>query len=70
MAAQQIANRQMGFECPFCHTNNPPLVRQKVSTAGWMTFWVLLLVCFPICWIGLLMKEDYRVCSQCGITLG
>jgi len=44
----------------------------KVSTGGWIVFVFLMLSCFGIilAWIGLLMKENYKVCSQCGIKLG
>ena len=59
-----------GFMCPYCHRTATPLVQKKVSTAGWIVLVVLLFLCFPLFWIGLLMKEDYRVCSQCGIKLG
>ncbi len=40
------------------------MVRQKVSTAGWVCFVVLLICCFILCWIGLLMKEDERHCGR------
>lgn len=59
-----------GFRCPFCKTDYPPLVRSKISTAGWVLFVILLLGCFPVCWIGLLITENYRVCGECGIKLG
>lgn len=59
-----------GFRCPFCKTSSPPYVRSKISTAGWVLFVVLLLGCFPVCWVGLLITENYRVCDECGITLG
>ena len=67
--AQQ--NRPL-FQCPLCHTNVPPRVGRKISTTGWVVF--VLLTCFlitiPFCWIGLLIKEDYRVCSMCGMKFG
>ena len=60
------------FQCPFCHTTMPPRIGRKISTTGWVVF--ILLTCFvitiPICWIGLLIKEDYRVCSMCGMKFG
>ncbi len=59
-----------GFECPYCHTDAYPIVRSRISTAGWVVFVVLLIFCFPFCIIGLFIKEDYRVCSACGIRLG
>lgn len=61
-----------GFKCPFCQSTAPPLVRQKISTAGWVWFILLFGSCIGtlFCWIGLLMKDNYRVCGSCGITLG
>ena len=58
------------FRCPFCQSNELPDVKRRISTAGWVTFVLLLIFCFPLCIIGLFIKEDYRVCSCCGIKLG
>jgi LITAF-like zinc ribbon domain len=68
-----LAQQNMSlFQCPFCHTTVPPRVGRKISTTGWVIF--ILLTCFlitlPLCWIGLLMKEDYRICSRCGMKFG
>jgi LITAF-like zinc ribbon protein len=62
----------VGFVCPFCRTTTPPQTYVKVSMAGWVIFVVLILSCFGIllAWIGLLMKEPYKVCRNCGIKLG
>ena len=62
-------NRPM-FHCPYCHTTSLPRIERKVSTAGWVVFTLLLLFTIIFCWIGLFIKEDYRVCSQCGMKLG
>ena len=64
--------RASGFKCPFCQSTQAPFVMQKVSTGGWIVFILLFLTFFGIlfCWIGLLMKENYRVCGSCGIKLG
>lgn len=64
--------RANGFRCPFCGSTNPPLIRQKISTAGWVWFIILFGSCIGtlFCWIGFLMKDKYRVCGSCGITLG
>lgn len=59
----------IGFQCPFCRATMPPLTRERVSQTGWIVLVILLLFCFPLFWIGLLIKEPYRVCSQCGNTL-
>ncbi len=60
----------VAFKCPYCQSHSPPVQKQKISTAGWILFVILLLACFPLCWIGLLIKEDYRSCSFCGLGLG
>ncbi|HMF57575.1 MAG TPA: LITAF-like zinc ribbon domain-containing protein [Pyrinomonadaceae bacterium] len=59
-----------GFRCPYCQSTYPPRLVQKVSGAGWVIFALFILFCIPLCWIGLLMKEDYKVCSSCGMALG
>lgn len=58
------------FCCPFCQTEALPTERSKVSQAGWITLVVLLFTIPCVFWIGLLMKEHYKVCGSCGITLG
>ena len=59
------------FKCPYCGATSAPIVKQKVSTGGWVLFVILLLFCFIFAWVPILyMKEDYRVCSACGMTLG
>jgi hypothetical protein len=58
------------FRCPYCRTKARPIIKQEVSSTGWIILVVLLICCFPFFWIGLLVKEDQRVCSRCGIKLG
>lgn len=58
------------FRCPHCGTNAPPQINKKVSTGGWIVFAAMLLFCFPLFWIGLLIKEEERVCSMCFAKLG
>ena len=55
-----------GFRCPFCKSDERPEVRSQISTGGWVVFAALLLVCPPLFFVGLLMKEEYRVCADCG----
>ena len=38
-----------GFRCPFCQSTQPPQLKSKISTAGWVMFVVLLIACFPLC---------------------
>lgn len=59
-----------GFRCPYCNSQFPPRVQKKISTGGWIVFAVLAFTCLPLCWIGLLMTEEQRVCSSCGCKLG
>ena len=67
--AYSLMNNQVGspvsFRCPNCMSNYPPRLERRVSTAGWITFAVLLVFFFPLFWIGLLMKEDVRICQSC-----
>jgi len=70
---EQPQRLQGQFRCPYCRTDRPPIVRQGVSAGGWVLFVVMLLFVLTIlfCWIPLVfMKDDYRVCSGCGIKLG
>src|SRR5690349_10419840 len=56
-AAMAYAQPQFlaSFRCPNCNTHLPPLLERKISTAGWITFAVLLVTVFPLFWIGLLI---------------
>ena len=73
--AQPLAYRgpyQMGvpLECPNCRNRFAvPRLERRISTAGWITFSVLLVFFFPLFWIGLLIKEDVRTCPGCGTKL-
>jgi ribosomal protein L37E len=57
------------FRCPMCMSNYMPRVERRISTAGWITFAVLLVFFFPLFWIGLLIKEDVAVCQSCNTKL-
>jgi len=59
-----------GFCCPYCRSTKPPKLRSKVSTVGWVMFTVLLLTTCVLSPIGLMVRENYRICSHCKITLG
>jgi hypothetical protein len=51
--------------CPFCRKKGEPYIREQISQQGWIVFIVLLFVFFPICFIGLFMKERIRYCRRC-----
>lgn len=59
-----------GFRCPYCDSDRLPYTRKSISTGGWVVFAVMLLFCFPLFWIGLLMTEGHRECSDCGMRIG
>jgi len=53
------------YRCPHCHTTQPPVIGKRISTTGWIVFFSLLIFCFPLCFIGLFIKDEYRMCSWC-----
>jgi len=55
--------------CPRCHRATHFLQQEKVSTGGIIVFGILILLCLPLCWVGLLIKDKYLVCSSCGMLL-
>ena len=57
------------FRCPYCQTTQPPVVATRISTGGWIVFAALLVACLPLCFIGLLIKEEYTRCSWCRAPL-
>jgi cytochrome c-type biogenesis protein CcmH/NrfF len=67
---QQAPAMAHGYRCPRCGTQNLPHIERKISTAGWVVFAVLLVVFLPLFWIGLLIKEDVRVCPVCNLKVG
>ena len=64
----------MAFKCPYCgHEGMPYVEKKNLSTGGWVLFVVLLLVCFPICWLPFVIdgcKEEVRKCPACFTRLG
>jgi hypothetical protein len=55
------------YACPNCRSSLPPIINTRISTGGWVTFAILLVLFFPLCWVGLFSKTSYRYCGQCGI---
>jgi predicted RNA-binding Zn-ribbon protein involved in translation (DUF1610 family) len=70
---QPLASRQQytayAYRCPRCSNGQVPRYEKKVSTAGWIVFAALMVVFFPLFWIGLLIKEDVPFCSVCNLKL-
>ncbi len=65
----QIPVSRPGFSCPYCQTHAPPIWKSEVSSIGWIVFAILLVTTCVFCWIGLFIRDRYRVCSQCRIRL-
>ncbi len=61
-------NMAYNLHCPRCASQIFKTER-KVSTMGWIVFAVLLVTFFPLFWIGLLIKEDVRVCQACNFRI-
>lgn len=61
--------RRRDVECENCGSNARPYVTSGISESGWVTFAILLILFFPLCWIGLLMNETRVKCSDCGARL-
>ncbi|MBC7900184.1 MAG: LITAF-like zinc ribbon domain-containing protein [Saprospiraceae bacterium] len=53
------------YRCPHCGTQYLPIIERRISTAGWITFSLLLVFTFIFFWIGLLMKENVSICPVC-----
>jgi len=53
--------------CYNCGSTLTPVLRSKMSDAGLIVLVVMLMVCFPLFWIGLMMKEEYTICPSCGV---
>ncbi len=67
--ARPVTVRHSRFCCPFCQSRERPLRRKRIALAGWIVFASLLIMCFPICWLGFFVREKYHVCYDCGIKL-
>ena len=70
LAYQQPQQFSAGYRCPHCNSHFLPRVERRISTGGWVTFAILLVVFLPLFWIGLLIKEDVRVCPNCSNKVG
>ncbi len=53
------------YRCFRCGTNHPPVIQRQISTAGWVVFAIILVMFFPLFWIGLLIKDDVMICPVC-----
>ncbi len=72
LASQQVLNPSVSSSvfqpssyCWVCQKSVFPLVYKKISTAGWIVFAILLVLFFPLFWIGFLIKEEVHYCPHC-----
>lgn len=56
-------------ECSRCGSTAEPYQTTVISDGGWVMFVILLILFFPLCWIGLLMTETRYTCADCGARL-
>ena len=70
LAYQHSNQMTYGYRCPRCGTQALPNVTRKISTAGWITFAVLLVTTGIFFWIGLLIREDAHTCPVCNLRVG
>lgn len=69
LAAANAQYMTGNYRCPSCMSQFLPRIERRISTNGWIVFAVLLVVFFPLFWIGLLIKEDVHVCPSCNARL-
>jgi len=71
--SQAPQERRFGFRCPFCGHGGPPGIKKIMSAGGWVLFCVLLLLCFPFCWLPFVLdgcRDEERKCRSCGCKIG
>jgi DNA-directed RNA polymerase subunit RPC12/RpoP len=62
--------RRRRFECYRCGSTYPPVTKTEISQTGWILFVVLLVMFWPLCFIGLFQKESFQACADCGARVG
>lgn len=63
---RESSQHHAAFLCPHCGSREKPDRRQEIAPAGWILFAVLVMFFFPLCWLGLFMRETWEVCRSCG----
>ena len=58
--------------CPYCQSRDGVAVVEKISTAGWVIFFLCLFSCVGtlFCWLPLMLKESNQYCKQCHTKIG
>jgi hypothetical protein len=60
------------WTCPFCRYAGQPSIDKKITTAGWVIFFLCLFSCVGIlfCWLPLLITKRVTTCPHCGTAVG
>ena len=60
------------WTCPFCRYQGQPSIDKKITTAGWVIFFLCLFSCIGtlFCWLPLLITKRVTTCPHCGTTVG
>ncbi len=66
---QEHADITRNYRCPNCGTHQLPYSVRKISQAGWIVFAILLVLFFPLFWVGFLIREDAFVCPACNFRV-
>ena len=61
--------RTRNAECPNCGCEGDAYERKEIATEGWIVMVVLLFTFFPLFFLGLLMKQNYLICGECGYKI-
>jgi hypothetical protein len=69
LASYRYSALDQNYRCPQCGTSYLPVIEKRISSAGWVTFSLLLVFTVIFFWVGLLMKEDVAVCPVCKARL-
>ena len=69
MAVREPQFMSGSYRCPNCMSQFLPRIERRISTTGWIVFAVVLVLFFPLFWIGLLIKEDVQICPSCNLRL-
>lgn len=70
VAYRQPDNLAYNYHCPRCAAQVYPRFEKRISNAGWIVFAVLLIIFFPLFWVGFLIKEDVKICPVCNSKVG
>lgn len=63
---QLLLTANYEYHCASCGSTATPTMFRRISSGGWVFFFVFLLLCLPISLFGFLIKEEYSVCPACG----